>query len=62
MRSSGHPEIYFDFEDETDFIGDHSDGIIQLEDMTVSPDLIIHFAESAHRREEKSGLKSAHRY
>jgi hypothetical protein len=53
MRSSWHSEIYSDFEDETEFIGDHVDGIIQLEDMTVSPALIIHFTESAHRWEEK---------
>jgi hypothetical protein len=57
-----HSEIYSDFEGETEFIGDYSGGIIQLEDMTVLPVLIIHFTESVHRCEEKSGLKSAHRY
>jgi hypothetical protein len=45
--------IYSDFEDETEFMGDHSDGIIQFEDMTISPALIIRFTESAHRWEEK---------
>jgi hypothetical protein len=45
--------MYSDFEDETEFIGHHSDGIIQLEDMTVPPALIIHFTESAHRWKEK---------